>query len=55
MRLSLCNTSDSCYPYQPAYGDGFGQDFRIINYGKAKCNAYWYSIYVYWCYTTNEH
>jgi hypothetical protein len=53
MRTTLCDTGGSCYAYLPAYGDGLGQDFRQISYGKAKCNAYLYSIYVHHCYTDN--
>ena len=54
MRLTLCNTSGACYEYFWTDGDGWGGDPRDMAYGKAKCNAYYTSIYVHFCWVANE-
>lgn len=54
MRLTLCNTTPACYEYFWTQGDGWGGDPRNMAYGKAKCNAYYFSIYVHYCWVANE-
>ena len=50
--LTLCDTTPSCYMYDYVSG-GFGDDWRTIAYGHAKCHDPNELIFVYYCYTSN--
>jgi hypothetical protein len=55
MQLTLCNSSNSCYPYTYSYS-GFLQDTRSISYGRAKCHSKatnYIDAFVYHCYASN--
>jgi hypothetical protein len=50
--LTLCDTGGSCYTYDYVSG-GFGDDFRNISYGHAKCHDPNETIWVNYCYVQN--
>lgn len=55
MQLTLCNAAYQCYDYKPD-SSGFGQDYRTIDYGRAKCHSFSGNNgydYIESCYTNN--